>query len=364
MKMEKNIYTAYGSDIKETTLLLLDAANAKALVPSGAKISLKPNLVVGRPADEGATTHPEIAAGIIEYFRENGFQEIAIIEGSWVGDDTKRAFSRCGFDAIGKKYGVSLYDLKKDRAVSVSTPIGDLKICQRAYNADFLINLPVMKGHCQTVITCALKNLKGCIPDSEKRRYHALGLHGPIAALAGALKPHLTLVDSICGDLSFEEGGNPVRQDRLILAQDPVKADLYACTLMGVDPAEVSYIALAAQYGVGEYSLSQDEIFAVNKPSPSAVQPERSYKVKALAKNVREDSACSACYGALIHALGRIDEQGLLRHAPRTFIGQGFKGKQIDDDGVGIGVCARGAQRCVMGCPPSSQDIISELLKK
>lgn len=362
--MEKNIYTAYGSDIKATTLLLLSAANAKALVPAGAKISLKPNLVVGRPADEGATTHPEIAAGIIEYFKENGFQDIEIIEGSWVGDDTKRAFSRCGFDRLSKKYGVPLHDLKKDKAISVSTPLGELKICQRAYNSEFLINLPVLKGHCQTVITCALKNLKGCIPDSEKRRYHALGLHGPIAALAGALKPHLTLVDGICGDLSFEEGGNPVRQDRLILALDPVKTDLYACALMGVDPAEVNYIALAAQYGAGEYSLSQHEILEVNKPSPLAVQPERSYKVKALAKDVREDSACSACYGALIHALGRIDEQGLLRHVPRTFIGQGFKEKTIDEDGVGIGICARGARRCVPGCPPSSLDIMSELLKK
>ena len=32
---------------------------------------------------------------------------------------------------------------------------------------DFLINVPVMKGHCQTKITCALKNMKGLIPNSE-----------------------------------------------------------------------------------------------------------------------------------------------------------------------------------------------------
>ena len=25
---------------------------------------------------------------------------------------------------------------------------------------DFMINVPVMKGHCQTKITCALKNMK------------------------------------------------------------------------------------------------------------------------------------------------------------------------------------------------------------
>ena len=52
-------------------------------------------------------------------------------------------------------------------------------------------------------MTCALKNLKGCLPDREKRRFHALGLQKPIAALGAALKPRLIVVDSICGDLDF-----------------------------------------------------------------------------------------------------------------------------------------------------------------
>ena len=361
--MDKSIYAAYGSDIKRTTKLLLDASGAKSEVPAGAKISLKPNLVVGRPADEGATTHTEIAAGIIEYFRENGFNEIDIIESSWVGDDTSRAYRNCGFDALGKKYGVTLHDLKRDNAVAVETPIGGIKICERALHADFLINLPVIKGHCQTVMTCALKNLKGCITDSEKRRFHSLGLHKPIAALASVLKPGLILSDGICGDLNFEEGGNPVRQDRLLLSKDPVKTDIYACRLMGIDPEEVAYIKLAATYGAGEYSLDDSEICEVNRPQFSKAVPSRGYKVKSLVKKAHEDSACSACYGALVHALARIDEEGLLSRVPEIYIGQGFKGKGADIRGVGIGACLLDAQHCVKGCPPTAQAIIDELLR-
>ena len=37
-------------------------------------------------------------------------------------------------------------------------------ICDSALALDFLINDPVLKGHCQTKITCALKNMKGLIP--------------------------------------------------------------------------------------------------------------------------------------------------------------------------------------------------------
>ncbi|HPK72359.1 MAG TPA: DUF362 domain-containing protein, partial [Vicinamibacterales bacterium] len=82
-------------------------------------------------------------------------------------------------------------DDQRDAARPVDTPAGPVKICNRALDAGFLINMPVLKGHCQTRLTCALKNLKGCIPDTEKRRFHALGLHKPIAALAAALRPPL-----------------------------------------------------------------------------------------------------------------------------------------------------------------------------
>ena len=54
-----------------------------------------------------------------------------------------------------------------------------LSVCKRAAEADFLINVPVLKAHCQTLFTCALKNLKGVIPDKEKRRYHTLGYPPP-----------------------------------------------------------------------------------------------------------------------------------------------------------------------------------------
>ena len=43
------------------------------------------------------------------------------------------------------------------------------------------------------------------------------GHAGIEAALAAALRPELTIVDSLCGDLDFEEGGNPVPTGRMLL---------------------------------------------------------------------------------------------------------------------------------------------------
>lgn len=203
------IYEIFGTNAHAMTRALMESAGAACKIPSGASVALKPNLVVAASPETGATTHAGVLSGAIEYLRDHGFRDISIIEGSWVGDDTGRAFRAAGYEAVGKKYGVPLFDLKRDKTRRVDTPLRPMDICCRALDADYLINLPVLKGHCQTAMTCALKNCKGCLPDREKRRFHAEGLMRPIAALATALRPELTIVDSLCGDLDFEEGATP-----------------------------------------------------------------------------------------------------------------------------------------------------------
>ncbi len=352
------IFAVYGADPAEMAKQLMAAAGVLEAIPAGAHISLKPNLVVGRPAAGGATTHPEILAGIIEFLFDHGHKNVDIIEGSWVGDDTGRAFAACGMNDVGKRYGVKLHDLKTDSATAIDTPAGKIRVCDRALAADFLVNLPVLKGHCQTRMTCALKNMKGCITDAEKRRFHREGLDECIAALATAIVPHVSIVDGMCGDLDFEEGGNPVQANRMLLGADPVKLDSYVSALMGLPPAQVGYIPLAEEYGVGEMGVEERDIVELNRPVIASAA-RASGKVQSLGKYVKADQACSACYANLIHALKRLDERGGLRNLPPIHIGQGWKGKEIN--GIGIGACCRGATKNVPGCPPTALDIAEAL---
>jgi len=41
------------------------------------------------------------------------------------------------------------------------------------------------------------------------------------------------------------------------------------------------------------------------------------------------------------------------------YIGQGWWGKTFDD--LGIGRCCKGTSRCVMGCPPTAEQIANAL---
>lgn len=357
----RKLYIAYGNRAREMTIDLLTAANIAAEIPQGASIALKPNLVVAAPAENGATTHTGIVEGIIQYLQAHGHTNISIMEGSWLGDSTARAYSVCGYHELEKKYGVKLYDLKKDQTRSVSTLVGPMKICCRPMDADYVISLPVLKGHCQTLMTCALKNSKGCIPDSEKRHFHTMGLHRPIAALATVFKPDLFIVDSICGDLNFEEGGTPIQTNRMLLGHDPVQIDAYGCSLLGIDPRDVDYIGYAEDWNVGSTEINEQDIVYVNDPASAPAYPAPSGLVSRLTRCVKQNSACSACYGNLVHALYRLEDNHGLRCDKPVYIGQGFAGKALE--GIGIGRCCAGASVHVQGCPPSAENILNTLLE-
>lgn len=350
------IYQIYGHEAHDMTMQLLTTAEAIRPVPAGGSVALKPNLVVAGTPEEGATTHPGVISGCIEYFRNHGVQEICVIEGSWVGDETMRAMRCAGYDKVCQAYDVPFFDLKKDAVRRVKTAVGEIDICCRALDAGLLVDLPVLKGHCQTVMTCALKNLKGCLPDREKRHFHTLGLQKPIAALSTALRPGLIVVDSICGDLNFEEGGTPVQTDRMFLGTDPVQVDAYGCSLMGISLDEVPYIGLAERYGAGSAAWSEEHLVQLNSPSDAATYPRRSDLTARFGRHVHENQACSACYASLIRAL-YVTQRG--QHED-IYIGQGWQAQRLA--GLGIGRCCKDAERCVMGCPPTAE-AIAQMLK-
>ena len=105
------ILKIYGTDYRDMTKRLLAKAGLAAMIGDRSRrIGIKPNLVAPSPAQFGATTHPEIVAGIIEYLQEQGFSDIVIAEGSWIGDRTSESFEVCGYDELSRRYGEPLLD--------------------------------------------------------------------------------------------------------------------------------------------------------------------------------------------------------------------------------------------------------------
>ncbi len=360
--MNKNeIIAVYGSEPSSMARSLLEAADIPSLLPDrNASIILKPNLVIAATPEGGATTHPQIVVSAIQFLQELGYRNIQIVESAWVGDSTEEGFRVNGYYDISKKYKVPLVDVKDDEYRILSAEGVKMEVSETVLASDFLINLPVLKGHCQTAMTCALKNMKGCISDRSKRLFHTLGLHKPIAALNSIRAADLVLVDSLNGDLDFEEGGNPVQTNRMFIARDSVLCDAYGASLMGFRLKDVPYIQMAEAMGVGSSDLDSATLRQLNEPSEGELAKPRGV-VSYLAERTLPKDACSACYGNLIHALKRLDEVDKLDHIPvQVCIGQGYKGVS-DPTKVGVGICTRGLGKSLVGCPPKAIEMIEFL---
>jgi ferredoxin len=198
-----------------------------------------------------------------------------------------------------------------------------------------------------------MKNLKGCIPDREKSRFHTLGLHQPIAVLNKLVKTSYCVVDGICGDLDFEEGGNPVQADRIIVGRNPLTVDSLCAELIGYLPGDIGYLTEGRRLGLGEFVSQHEKIIELNaerKPAHKIMGSRLAERYKSM---IHEDAACSVCYSSLVHALHRM--KGYNGSLGKIHIGQGFVGKS--GNGIGVGDCASGFSSCVQGCPPKAVDI-------
>jgi hypothetical protein len=128
---------------------------------------------------------------------------------------------------------------------------------------------------------------------------------------------------------------------------------------MGFAPERVEHLRLAAGLGVGSMDLASSSLREIGKP-PAGPAPVPASLAR-LSARVEARDACSACYGGLLHALRRLEQDGALGRVPGPLrVGQGFRSSA--GAGFGIGSCAKGFRHHVGGCPPSAAAIL-EFLK-
>ena len=82
-------------------------------------------------------------------------------------------------------------------------------------------------------------------------------------------------MDHICGDLDFEDGGNPVVRNCIMAAVDPVLVDAHAADLLYYKPSDIPYITMAEELGVGSADLSKLEIRLVGGEKSEAEDKKR-----------------------------------------------------------------------------------------
>jgi uncharacterized protein (DUF362 family) len=227
------------------------------------RVLIKPNLVGWDPdyplAPYGVYTTSRLVEDMVILLSNYGVKDIAIGEGSVrrVGLKKRQAlqgthliFSALGYHYLKERYGVRLLDFFDEPFEQVALDGFSINISKAALEADFFINMPVLKTHNQTKLSLGFKNLKGCIDIKSRRFCH--NEHIPLdlfcSLYVDAIKPSLTVLDGIYG---LEKGpyylGTAHRMNVIIASQDPLAVDTMGALAAGFDPMSVEHIALYAK---------------------------------------------------------------------------------------------------------------------
>ncbi len=243
-------------------------------LPPQARVFIKPNIVFWTKACSfpkwGVITTSRVIEDTVILLKEYGIEDITIGEGIVVGrHDTEtpaHAFLTLGYETLRRRYGVKYLNIMERpfRKVDLGDGIS-LKFNEDILDSDFLVDIPVMKAHNQTVVSLGIKNLKGVIDIPSRKKCHSANpvkdLHFHVARLAGPMPPTLTIIDGI---YSLERGpgfdGRMRRSNLLLASADLLSADLVGAKVLGHEPAAVPHLVYAAERAGRPVDLSDIEV--------------------------------------------------------------------------------------------------------
>ncbi len=226
------------------------------------KVIVKPNFVFDRKTKYPTTSDEASVLTTVQFLQKEGFRDITVADrrGKKVNG---RAGGKFEWSGLNKKAQVggfqtdSLLDNEIAEAVEVKdkrwTEMSSIGVIKNIYEADLIINMPTLKRHTITNLTCALKNMMGVLDvpttnnmhlwgDANKAVYESMPreklmrrLCLTIAEAAMAVNPEMTIIDArtvLCKDHLSVNTGEPREANRIIISGDSLAADICATRLL------------------------------------------------------------------------------------------------------------------------------------
>jgi len=226
-----------------------------------------------------------------------------------------------------------------------------------------VINLPKLKTGMVVPVTLGLKNFKGLLPDSEKKRFHLTHLQRAIADLSQVAKAQLTIIDGIVASSLYE----PKETNVLFAGSDVLSVDAVASQAIGFQPADIEYMSLAHEAGVGTIDLKNIEILGksldrIHLDLKKGPTESKAYVDLFPEVIIIDGEPCSGCVGSLYTSLKRAKTKGMLKGASGLSL---VLGSKINEIPVGknvlcVGNCTKSlkAEFHLPGCPFTSMDFM------
>ncbi|UCD58761.1 MAG: DUF362 domain-containing protein, partial [Candidatus Hydrogenedentota bacterium] len=240
-----------GTDLRKMLAAGLDAIGGLEKVVAGKSVVLKPNIVSVQPPP--VTTDIEMVLAVAEQARTAGANSVTVCDACSSGVSTADKFKGLGYPSRLKEAGVALDAVDfGDRMAHVfvskenwsSHPT--IGVVKTLHEADFIVNLPMIKRHGASRFTCALKNHFGSVYFPLRQVAHRKLRSGDsgkeffdraLAEFADSVRSELNIVDgrsllvrggpNLSGRAEVKSGVN-----RIILCGDMLATDVYCAQLM------------------------------------------------------------------------------------------------------------------------------------
>ncbi len=249
------IVVARGGDPAARVRAALAAlGGVERFVRPGETVLVKPNMAWDRSPEQGANTQPDVVAEVVRQCRAAGAARVIVADNPV--HDASRVAERSGIAAAARAGGGELV-LPASCGFLPAAIGGSLlqswDVLSVLFQADRLINLPVVKQHSLSRLTCGFKNHMGLLGGNRGRLHQEI--HVCLLDLAAAFRPTLTVVDATrVMTRNGPTGGrldDVSARDAVAAGTDPVACDAWAARQLGLDPWDVAHVAQAEGRGLG-----------------------------------------------------------------------------------------------------------------
>ena len=230
-------------------------------MPAKARVFIKPNIVFWTKAVPfpkwGVITTSRVVEDMVVLLKERGVDDITIGEGTVMLkakdlETPAHAFKALGYHALKKRYGVNFINVFERPFEKVDLGEGiTLNFNRDILHSDFVVDLPVLKTHSQTMVSLGIKNLKGTIDIRSRKKCHngipGIDLHNMVSRLYRPMPAMFTLLDGIyTNERGPNVDGRIKRSNILVASSDVLSADMVGAKVLGYNATDVPYLVYAA----------------------------------------------------------------------------------------------------------------------
>lgn len=226
-------------------------------IKPGTKVLLKANLCTPTVPEKAATTHPSLLVELSKILLDLGAQ-VKIADDPIAPNVASQTLQLSGINSAFKGMPVETAIFALDKGFRwVDVPKGIIlskaNFANEVLDADYIINVPKLKTHILTQMSCSIKNFMGCIERAQRKEIHVYKEKDDFAAalldIYRIKSANFTIVDGVVGMVGLgPSNGIPANIGYIVASTNAYAVDYAAAKILGYNPMKISTIKLSKKH--------------------------------------------------------------------------------------------------------------------